>query len=154
MQRPAPPTDAIPRAAVSGAIFQCEQVLLVRRAKPPALGLWSLPGGHIEPGETAAAAVLRELMEETGVSARLGGVADAVDVINRDLSGRISFHRVIVVFYGVWVGGEPLAGSDVSAAEWRHPREIPILPVTAGLLDAVQRAWLRLVSDRGIQHTA
>jgi 8-oxo-dGTP diphosphatase len=153
MHRPTSPSDAIPRAAVSGAIFRGEEVLLVRRARPPALGLWSLPGGHIEPGEAAADALLRELMEETSVEARLGGVADAVDVINRDASGAISFHRVIVVFYGEWAGGEPVPGSDVSAAEWRHPSEIPRLSVTPGLPDAVQHAWLRLVSDRGFQHT-
>lgn len=153
MHRPTPLSETIPRAAVSGAIFRGEQVLLVRRARPPALGLWSLPGGHIEPGEAAAAAVLRELMEETGVEARLGGVADVVDVINHDGSGAISFHRVIVVFYGIWTGGEPLAGSDVSAAEWRHPGEIPSLAVTPGLPDAVQRAWLRLGADRGFRHT-
>ena len=81
MHRPTS-SEIIPRAAVSGAIFQGERVLLVRRARPPALGLWSLPGGHIEPGETAADALLRELMEETGVKGRLGGVADAVDVID------------------------------------------------------------------------
>jgi 8-oxo-dGTP diphosphatase len=153
MHRPISPSETIPRAAVSCAIFRGEDVLLVRRARPPALGLWSLPGGHIELGEAAAEAVLRELAEETGVTARLGGVADAVDVIHRDEAGAVRFHRVIVVFYGIWTGGEARAGSDVSAAQWRQPAEIPSLPITPGLPDAVQRAWLRLVSDGGLQHT-
>jgi 8-oxo-dGTP diphosphatase len=147
MHRSSPSFDAVPRAAVSGAIFRGEEVLLVRRAQPPALGLWSLPGGHIEAGESAADAMRRELLEETGVEARLGGVADAVDVIGRDEMGAVSFHRVIVVFYGAWGAGDPQPASDVSEAQWRHPREIPALPCTTGLLDIVRRAWLRLVSD-------
>jgi hypothetical protein len=94
-------------------------------------------------------------MEETGITARLGGVADAVDVIGRDgPGGAVNLHRVIVVFYGAWISGEPMAASDASAAEWRHPHEIPSLPVTPGLPEAVSRAWLRLVSDRGFEHTA
>jgi ADP-ribose pyrophosphatase YjhB (NUDIX family) len=139
--------DAAPRAAVSGAIFRGGEVLLVQRSKAPALGLWSLPGGHIEPGEAAVDAVHRELREETGVEARLGGVTDAVNVIRRDEGGAVIFHRVIVVFYGLWISGEPIAASDVSAAQWRQPQEIPALETTAGLQEVVRRAWLRLRSD-------
>jgi 8-oxo-dGTP diphosphatase len=143
--------EAIPRAAVSGAIFRSGgEVLLVRRAKAPAEGLWTLPGGHIEAGEQAEDALRRELREETGVEARLGGVADAVNVIARDADGAVIFHRVIVVFYGLWINGEPRAASDVSAAEWRHPGEISALSTTPGLQDVVRRAWLRLRSDAAL----
>src|SRR5262249_19102285 len=86
-------SDVIPRAAVSGAIFRGGQVLLVQRGRAPAKGLWSLPGGHIETGETAAEALVRELMEETGITARLDGVVDAVNVIKRDDDGAVIFHR-------------------------------------------------------------
>jgi 8-oxo-dGTP diphosphatase len=133
-------SDAIPRAAVSGGIFRGGQVLLVRRARAPALGLWSLPGGHIETGETAAEALRRELMEETGVTARLGGVADALDVIRRDEAGAVIFHRVIVVFHGVWLSGDAQAASDVSAAMWCGPEEIAGLETTPGLAKVIARA--------------
>jgi 8-oxo-dGTP diphosphatase len=139
--------DMTPRAAVSAAIFRDGQVLLIQRAKPPLEGLWSLPGGHIELGEPAQEAALRELREETGVTARLAGVADMVDVIGRDGSGGVLFHRVIVVFCGLWISGEARAASDASAAEWRDPGEIPGLCTTPGLHDVVRRAWLRLQAD-------
>jgi 8-oxo-dGTP diphosphatase len=139
--------EAVPQAAVSGAIFRGDDVLLVQRGKAPSLGLWSLPGGHIEPGEQARDALLRELMEETGVTARLGGIADAVDVIRRDAEGTLTFHRVIIVFYGQWITGEPVAASDVSAAAWRHRSELAHLSATPGLQDVIARAWLRLRGD-------
>ena len=147
MHSPLSRSEAIPRAAVSGAIFRGDEVLLVERAKAPALGLWSLPGGHIEAGETAPDALHRELAEETGIVARLGGVADVVDVVRRDEDGAVSFHRVIVVFYGIWLAGEPRAQSDVSAVMWRRPADIAGLPTTPGLAGVIDRAWMRLAAE-------
>ena len=139
--------DAIPRAAVSGAIFRREEVLLVRRGHAPASGLWSLPGGHVEPGESTPDALARELMEETGIVASLAGVADAVDVIRRDDAGEVIFHRVIVVYYGMWLGGEPQAASDVSAVMWCRPQALAALETTPRLAEVVARAWLRHQAD-------
>jgi ADP-ribose pyrophosphatase YjhB (NUDIX family) len=137
-------SQVIPRAAVSGAIFRDGEVLLVQRGRPPAMGLWSLPGGHIEAGETAAQAIVRELMEETGVTARLIGVTDAVDVIRRDESGTAIFHRVIVVFYGVWLAGEAVAASDVAAVRWCAPGQVGALGTTPGLAGVIEGARRRL----------
>src|SRR5215470_13732542 len=63
------PDVAWPRCGASAAVFRGEAVLLIVRAKGALKGLWSLPGGHIEPGETARAAALREVREETAVEA-------------------------------------------------------------------------------------
>jgi 8-oxo-dGTP diphosphatase len=136
--------EAIPRAAVSGAIFRGEEVLLVRRGRAPAMGLWSLPGGHIEAGERAVDALARELIEETGITAQLGGVVDAVDVIRRDEKDAVIFHRVIVVFYGIWFAGEPQAASDVSEVMWQRPEDIVGLETTAGLASVIERARANL----------
>jgi ADP-ribose pyrophosphatase YjhB (NUDIX family) len=134
----------LPRAAVSGAIFRGDEVLLTQRWQVPMLGAWSLPGGHIEPGEKAADALLRELREETAIEARLLGVAGAVDVIRHGQDGAVSFHRVILVFYGIWQSGEAVAGSDAAAVMWRRPPEIAALRTTPGLAEVIERAECRL----------
>ena len=88
------------------------QVLLVRRAKPPRQDDWSLPGGRIEWGEKAADAALRELYEETGVRADLAGLVDVVDFLSE---GR---HFVLVDFVAYWREGEPTAGDDAADARF------------------------------------
>jgi 8-oxo-dGTP diphosphatase len=81
-----------PKAGASIALFRGDSVLLVERAKPPRAGLWSLPGGHIEPGEEAAVAAVRELFEETGLVAACEGLTDLQDVIIRDEAGILRAH--------------------------------------------------------------
>lgn len=134
----------LPLAAVSVALFRNGRVLLIQRGQPPAEGLWSLPGGHIEPGEPALEAARRELREETGLAAQLLGVSDAVEVIHRDENSRVTFHRVLLLFYGLWRAGEPRAGSDARAVGWFEPQALSRLPVTEGLAGSVARAWARL----------
>lgn len=87
-----------------------DQVLLIRRGKPPRQGEWSIPGGRIEPGETASAAALRELHEETGVQAELVGLIDVVDHIAPDR------HYVLIDYAARWISGEPVAGDDAAEA--------------------------------------
>jgi 8-oxo-dGTP diphosphatase len=96
-----------------------DEVLLIRRGAPPLLGAWSLPGGRIEWGETAAAAALRELAEETGVEAELLGLVDVVDGLFGE-AGEPERHYVLVDFAARWRSGEPRAGDDAAAAAF-HP---------------------------------
>lgn len=128
-----------PRAGVSAAVFRDGKILLGQRSKPPLTGVWSLPGGHIEPGETAIEAVRRELAEETGVKADIRGVADVVDVILRDDDGTLRAHYVITVFYGDWRGGEPVAGSDCMGVQWADPDALEGLALTAGTAEVIAR---------------
>jgi 8-oxo-dGTP diphosphatase len=143
-----PPSQvSVPQPAVSCAVFRDGRVLLVERGKGAATGLWSLPGGHIELGETAAAAALRELREETGVEAELVGVAGVRDVVQRNDRGDVLFHRVIIVFGGRWRAGEAQAASDARNVTWRDPGDLSGLTVTEGLDEALKAAG-RLVRDR------
>jgi 8-oxo-dGTP diphosphatase len=134
----------VPRAAVSAAIFRQGRVLLVKRRRPPSAGLWSLPGGHIEPGETALDAVHRELREETAISARILDITGVKDVVHRNDSGVVILHRVVIVFCGEWLAGEPEAGDDAAAAGWYEAGALARLATTEGLADCVLTAKKRL----------
>jgi 8-oxo-dGTP diphosphatase len=114
-------------------------VLLVERGKGPSRGIWSLPGGHIEAGETARAAALRELHEETGVEAEIAGLADVHDVIHRDASGVLSVHYVLTVFWGRWTAGEPRAGGDSADARFVPLADIGRYTLTHGAAALIHR---------------
>ena len=88
------------------------QVLLVKRGKPPRMGEWSIPGGRMEMGETIAETALRELVEETRVSAELLGLIDVVDTISE--RGQM----VLIDYAARWVSGEPVAGDDAAEARF------------------------------------
>ena len=94
------------------------EVLLIRRGKPPRQGEWSLPGGRIEWGETAAAAALRELAEETGVDAELVGLLDVVDGLFTGTAGELERHYLLVDYAATWTSGEPVAGDDATEARF------------------------------------
>lgn len=112
-----PPAPApMPRAGASGIVFQGRSVLLVQRGRGPRSGLWSPPGGHIEPGETARDAALREIREETGVVAALDALVDVHDVILHDAEGRLQVHYLLAVYCGRHVLGDPAPASDAAAA--------------------------------------
>lgn len=104
----------VPAAGV--VCLRGDQVLLIRRGRPPRVGEWSLPGGRIEPGERAADAALRELVEETGVKADLAGLIDVVD----GLFPEIGRHYVLIDYLALWRAGEPVAGDDAAEAAF-HP---------------------------------
>ncbi len=105
---------ARPILGVAGVIFQGDSVLLARRAREPALGEWSLPGGVVELGEPLQAALEREVFEEASVRIRVEGLVHLVERVIRDRDGRIQYHYVIADYWGWLVKGRPEAGSDVS----------------------------------------
>ncbi len=130
-----------PRLAASAAIFRGREVLLVERGKGQLRGLWSLPGGHVEPGEPARAAALREVAEETGIAAEIQGLLDINDVILKDEAGNLRAHYLITVFFGRWVSGEAVAGGDAAQARFVPPEALGTLRMTDGLPDFIGRAW-------------
>jgi mutator protein MutT len=112
------PARSRPIAATIAVVIRNEQVLLVRRANPPDAGKWGFPGGKIEQGETLAQAALRELKEETGISADILRVFTATDAFEQDKNGQIQRHFILIAVLCRWKHGEPVAGDDALEARW------------------------------------
>jgi 8-oxo-dGTP diphosphatase len=123
-----------PTIGVSVCVVQAGRVLLTQRARPPFENMWSLPGGHVQRGESLRDAALRELKEETGINARLGDIIGWNEII------RPEKHIVIAVFAAGWESGEAVAADDAKAVRWTAHGEIDRLELTPGLSDIVKKA--------------
>ena len=115
----------------AGAVIRDGQgrLLLVRRGHAPSLGLWSVPGGRVEPGETPEEAAAREVFEETGLRVRIGRLLGSVhigDYLVHDFAAEVT-------------GGDLAAGDDASDARWCSWDDAELLPLTPGLLDELRR---------------
>ena len=118
-----------PRVAVGAIVITEGRVLLVKRSRPPSEGLWAIPGGRVELGETLQQAAEREIIEETGLTIRAGDPVYTFDVIERDDAGRIRFHYVIVDFMADYLSGKLNPSDDASEARWVTPEELEGLPM-------------------------
>jgi len=137
-----------PYLAVSAAIFRAERVLIVRRARPPAQGLYTLPGGVVELGESLIEAVSREVREETSLAIEPVALAGYREALARDAAGRIERHFVIMSFAARWLSGEPALNEELAEARWLLPTELSGLATTEGLADIVAAARERLAAPR------
>ncbi|HYC25622.1 MAG TPA: NUDIX hydrolase [Roseiarcus sp.] len=130
---------ARPTLAVSLAVFREGRVLIARRARAPLKGLYSLPGGRVELGETLQDAALREVHEEVGVTAEIVAFNDHVESIVRD--GRnIAAHYVIVSFVGRWLAGEARTSAEADSIRWIDPDSPLDAPATPGLGPIIAKA--------------
>jgi 8-oxo-dGTP diphosphatase len=134
------PAAGWPRCGASAAIFRSGEVLLIRRGKGYLQGLWSLPGGHIEPGERARDAALREVREETGIEAAIEGPVDTHEVLLRSPDGSLLAHYLIAVFRGRWLAGVPRAGGDAAEARFIAATDVHNYPLTEGAAALIERA--------------
>ena len=121
---------ALPQVAVGAVVFHENRVLLVRRGKAPAIGQWAIPGGRVELGESLARAAEREIEEETGLLVAAGDPIYVFDMIDRDASGRIRFHYVIVDLVARYLGGSLRHGDDAREARWVAADELADLDVS------------------------
>ena len=126
-----------PRLAVGAVVLREDgAVLLVRRARPPSVGSWTLPGGKVEDGETPERAIAREVLEETGIHVEVGAILETLVLEREGFAYRI-------VDFACSGRGEPVAADDVSAARWVLPHEWPSLSLTPEVLRVIDRAMNR-----------
>ena len=107
-----------PFVGVGVVVLKEENVLLIRRGRPPRLGEWSLPGGAQSVGETVQVTARREVLEETGVSIQNPQFLEVVDSIIKDDDGRVKFHYTLIDYWANWESGTPEGADDAQHAEW------------------------------------
>lgn len=133
-----------PFLAVSAAIVRDGNVLVVRRARTPALHLYTLPGGVVETGESLTEAVVREVREETALTVEPAGLAGYREAIGRDAENQVERHFVILSFAARWRAGEVTLNEELDDARWLKPPELAGLATTDGLSEIVATALERL----------
>src|SRR5690349_6913040 len=113
-----------PIIGVGGVVISDSRVLLARRGGLPLQGQWSIPGGTLEVGETLIEGVQRELAEETGIEVRVRTLIEVFERIDRDSSGKLQYHFVVLDYLCEAVRGTARAGSDVTEVSWAAPAEL------------------------------
>ena len=129
-----------PIVGIGAVVIKNDQVLLIRRGKPPRLGGLSLPGGAQKVGETVFEGALREVTEETGVEAEVLGLIDVVDSMTKDDDGRLQFHYTLIDVVCRWTSGEPKAGGDAADALWMPLADISGLGLWSETQRIIERA--------------
>ncbi len=132
-----------PIVAVSAVIVHDGRILLVNRGSEPNKGLWSLPGGAIELGETARDALIREVREETCLDIEPLRVAYVHDVIMKT-DQTVLWHYVIISYFAAVVGGHARASSDAAAVEWVPLENVKNLETTDSLVEQLRSVGLKV----------
>lgn len=130
-----------PQLGVGAVVVHQDKVLLVKRGREPAKGQWALPGGKVAPGESLAAATEREILEETGVCIEVGDLAWHFEFVERDRSGAVKFHYVVLDFFARYIGGEPLAGDDAAAVCWAGFEELESMALNSSTARALSELF-------------
>lgn len=130
-QSPAPPIVAVGAVVVD----RTGRVLLIQRGREPAIGAWTVPGGRVDHGESLEAAVVRELMEETGLHARLIESLGCETVTAKGVTYRIYEHLLVPVD-----DRPPRAGDDAADVRWVPMQDLEALRVGAAMVAVLMRA--------------
>jgi mutator protein MutT len=127
---------------VGSVVIRDGCALLVRRGQPPLEGQWSIPGGKVEPGESLADCVRRELREETGLDVQVGELIEVVESVFRDEGGRVTAHYIILDYLCQAAAGQaPRAASDALEVALVPEADLPRYRLTAAATRVLKKAF-------------
>lgn len=132
-----------PFVGVGAIIFRGDQVLLIRRGTPPALGKWSIPGGLVEVGESLEDAVRREILEEVGLDVKVLDLVAVLDRVIRDQEGRIEYHYILIDFLCESTRGDPQPATDADECAFVSLDRLSAYNLTRGTEKIIRRAFER-----------
>ena len=138
---------SLPLVGVGVVVVRDGRVLLIRRAKPPRRGEWSLPGGLQKLGETVFQAASREVMEEAGVIVRPLALVDVVDLIEWD-EQRVRYHYTLIDILAAFVDGEAVAGADAADVLWAEQAEVERTVLWSETVRIIDRACAMYASHQ------
>lgn len=121
-----------PQVVVGAIVIHDGSLLMIRRANDPSKGLWTVPGGRVEPGEYLAQAVRREVLEETGVAVEVGELLGVLEVVGE------GWHYVIHDYLAT-IDGDPelAAADDALEARWVPLHDVPSLDCTPRFVETL-----------------
>ncbi|MBN2324194.1 MAG: NUDIX hydrolase [Spirochaetes bacterium] len=131
----------VPLVGVGALVLKGDEVLLVKRGRPPLEGAWSLPGGRCREDEKLKAAAFREIKEECGIDIEVADLLKLFEYIERDVEGRVKYHYVVFDFKAYYKGGRLEHSSDASDARWIPIRELDRYELSDAVLDVVKTAF-------------
>lgn len=130
-----------PLVGIGALIIEGDAVLLVKRAREPQKGRWSLPGGLLKVGETVLEGVRREVMEETGLIVEPLQFFTVFERIERDEQGRVEYHYVLLDYICRVMGGQARPGDDVADLVWVKQTDLNNYQLTEGTLPVIHEAF-------------
>ncbi|TFG34275.1 NUDIX domain-containing protein [Candidatus Thorarchaeota archaeon] len=137
------PTHPIP--GVGAIVVSSKGILLARRDKDPGAGLWSIPGGGIELGETQKEAIEREILEETGIECEVLELINTADIITIDEKGAVEYHFILNHYIAQAVTESIRPETTTGEVGWFHPEDLPSDMVNQRIIDLIQSVYPRIL---------
>ncbi|MDK2373255.1 MAG: NUDIX hydrolase [Candidatus Korarchaeota archaeon] len=144
----------VPLVGVGGVLLRNGRILLAKRKNEPGKGLWSVPGGLVEPGETLEETVRREIREETGLEVEATRPIHVAEVVERDEEGRIKYHYVLVDYLCRVTGGVLRPGDDAKEVRWiplERAKDLPLTSSTKKLIEELTRGFFMVIRNRDVE---
>jgi ADP-ribose pyrophosphatase YjhB (NUDIX family) len=135
----------LPIPGVGAIVVGSKGVLLARRDKDPGTGLWSIPGGGVELGETQETSLIREVEEETGVQCEIVDFVSTVDLVTRDTSGRVEFHFLLNNYLARALTEKTRPETEDGEVGWFHPDNLPTDMADQRIVDLIRSVRERVL---------